>query len=79
MKFDYEILKDAICDKNESDGKDVIPRKDIIFENVYEIGGYIMAPYRYLIWREKFSIKIEDYKLRIKQKERSTVINNLLS
>ena len=44
MKFDHEIIKDAICEKDTS-----VKRENIIFENVYgPYNGYIMAPYRKL-------------------------------
>ena len=49
MKFDHEIIKDAICESDTS-----VNRKNIIFENVYgPQNGYIMAPYRELIWSNK--------------------------
>lgn len=73
MKFDHELLKDLICEKNPS-----TTRKNIIFENVYWVApGYIMAPYRTLIWSNNFSVSINEYELRLKQKERDNKLNNL--
>lgn len=72
MKFDHEIIKDAICEKDTS-----VKRENIIFENVYDYNGYIMAPYRELIWSSRFSVTVEEYELRVKQKERDNKLNNL--
>ena len=74
MKFDYEILKDAICEKYAD-----VTRKNIIFENVYEFGDYIISPYRELIWSNKFSIKKSDYQLRVNQKEREDKLSKILN
>lgn len=71
-KFDTEILKDLICEKDSS-----VKRENIIFENVYNYNGFIMAPYRELIWSKNFSVKVDEYELRIKQKERDIKLNNL--
>lgn len=72
--FDYELLKDLICEKNPS-----TTRKNIIFENVYgPNNGYIMAPYRELIWSNNFSVSVDEYELRLKQKERDIKINTIL-
>jgi len=52
LDFDYEIIKDAICESDTSvNRKDIIfENENIIFENVYgPYNGYIMAPYRDLI------------------------------
>jgi hypothetical protein len=74
MKFDYEIIKDAICQKDNS-----VKRENIIFENVYgPYNGYIMAPYRELIWSSRFSLEIEEYELRVKQKERNNKLKDIL-
>jgi len=71
--FDYEIIKDAICESDPS-----VTRKNIIFENVYgPQNGYIMAPYRELVWSNKFSISVEEYEFRLKQKLREEKINDL--
>ena len=73
MKFDHEIIKDAICESDTS-----VNRKNIIFENVYgPQDGYIMAPYRELIWSNKFSLSVEEYESRLKQKLRVTKLNDL--
>ena len=72
MKFDHEIIKDAICESDTS-----VNRKNIIFENVYMSGEYIMAPYRELIWSNKFSIKLDDYELRLKEKLRDNKLDEL--
>lgn len=74
MKFDHEIIKDAICEKDTS-----VKRENIIFENVYgPYNGYIMAPYRELIWSSRFSLTVEEYELRVKQKERDNNLNEIL-
>lgn len=80
LDFDYEIIKDAICESDTS-----VNRKDIIFENVYldlsettgMMKGYIMASYRELIWSNKFSLSVEEYESRLKQKLRVTKLNDL--
>jgi hypothetical protein len=36
-----------------------------------------MAPYRELIWSNKFSVKLEDYELRLKEKSRDNKLNEL--
>ena len=73
MKFDHEIIKDAICKSDTS-----VNRKDIIFENVYgPQNGYIMAPYRELIWSNKFSLSVDEYELRLKEKLRDDKLGEL--
>ena len=80
LDFDYEIIKDSICESDTS-----VNRKDIIFENVYldlsetsgSMKGYIMAPYRELIWSNKFSLRVEEYESRLKQKLRVTKLSDL--
>ena len=73
MKFDHEIIKDAICESDTS-----VNRKDIIFENVYgPQDGYIMAPYRELVWSNKFSLSVEEYESRLKQKLRANKLSDL--
>jgi hypothetical protein len=72
MKFDHEIIKDFIIEKDST-----VKRKNIIFENVYLSGELIMAPYRELIWSNKFSVKLEDYELRLKEKLRDNKLNEL--
>ena len=72
MKFDHEIIKDAICELDTS-----VNRKNIIFENVYLHNEWIMAPYRELIWSNSFSVKLEDYELRLKEKLRDNKIEEL--
>lgn len=72
MKFDNEIFKDFIIEKDPT-----VKRKNIIFENVYLSGELIMAPYRELIWSNKFSVKLEDYELRLKEKLRVDKLNEL--
>ena len=72
MKFDNEIIKDFIIEKDPT-----VKRKNIIFENVYLSGEWIMAPYRELIWSNKFSVKLEDYELRLKEKLRVDKLNEL--
>ena len=73
MKFNHEIIKDAICESDTS-----VNRKDIIFENVYgPQNGYIMAPYRELIWSNKFSLSVDEYELRLKEKLRDNKLDEL--
>ena len=72
MKFDHEIIKDFIIEKDPT-----VKRRNIIFENVYLSGELIMAPYRELIWSNKFSVKLEDYELRLKEKSRDNKMNEL--
>ena len=73
MEFDYDILRDLICEKDSS-----VNRENIIFENVYgPVNGSIMAPYRELIWSRNFSVKVDEYELRVKQKERDIKLNKL--
>jgi hypothetical protein len=72
MKFDNELIKDFIIEKDPT-----VKRKDIIFENVYMSGEWIMASYRELIWSNKFSVKLEDYELRLKEKSRDNKLNEL--
>jgi len=72
MKFDHEIIKDFIIEKDPT-----VKRRNIIFENVYLSGELIMAPYRELIWSNKFSVKLEDYELRLKEKSRDNKLNEL--
>ena len=73
MNFDHEIIKDVICERDTS-----VKRENIIFENVYVYNGIIMAPYRELIWSNRFSLSVEEYELKLKQKERDNKINDLL-
>ena len=72
MKFDHEIIKDFIIEKDPT-----VKRKNIIFENVYISGELIMAPYRELIWSNSFSVKLEDYELRLKEKLRIDKLDEL--
>jgi hypothetical protein len=72
MKFDNELIKDFIIEKDPT-----VKRKNIIFENVYMSGEWIMAPYRELIWSNSFSVKLEDYELRLKEKLRDNKLNEL--
>ena len=72
MKFDHELIKDFIIEKDPT-----VKRKNIIFENVYLSGELIMAPYRELIWSNKFSVRLEDYELRLKEKLRDNKLNEL--
>ena len=72
MKFDHEIIKDFIIEKDPTARKE-----NIIFENVYLHNEWIMAPYRELIWSNNFSIKLEDYELRVKEKLRDDKLKEL--
>jgi hypothetical protein len=72
MKYDYELIKDFIIEKDPT-----VKRKNIIFENVYLHNEWIMAPYRELIWSNSFSVKLEDYELRLKEKLRDNKLNEL--
>ena len=66
MNFDHEIIKDVICERDTS-----VKRENIIFENVYVYNGII-------IWSNRFSLSVEEYELKLKQKERDNKINDLL-
>ena len=72
MKPDREIIKDAICEADPT-----VNRKNIVFENVYVQGNTIMAPYRELVWSNRFSISIEEHDRRLKQKQRESIMNQL--
>ncbi len=74
MKFDHEVIKDAIYESDTS-----VKRKDIIFENVYgPQNGYIMALYMVLIWSNKFSLSVDEYELRLKEKLREDKLCELV-
>ena len=72
MKFDCEVIKDFIIEKDPT-----AKRENIIFENVYMSGEWIMAPYRELIWSNNFSVKLDDYELRLKEKLRDNKLDEL--
>jgi hypothetical protein len=72
LKPDHEIIKDAICLADPT-----VNRKNIIFENVYVYDDIIMAPYRELVWCNKFRISIEEYEKRLKQKQRESNLNQI--
>ena len=40
-------------------------------------GEYIMAPYRELIWSNKFSLSVDEYELRLKEKLRDNKLDEL--
>ncbi len=72
LKPDHEIIKDAICEADPT-----VNRKNIIFENVYVYDDIIMAPYRELVWSNKFRISIEEYEKRLKQKQRESNLKQI--
>jgi len=72
MKPDREIIKDAICEADPT-----VNRKNIVFENVYVQGNTIMAPYRELVWSNRFEITIEEHDRRVKQKQRESNMSQL--
>lgn len=72
MKPDREIIKDAICEADPT-----VNRKNIVFENVYVQDNTIMAPYRELVWSNKFSISIEEHDRRLRQKQRESSMDLL--
>ena len=72
MKPDREIIKDAICEADPT-----VNRKNIVFENVYIQGNTIMAPYRELVWSNRFSISIEEHDRRLRQKQRESSMDLL--
>ena len=72
MKPDCEIIKDAICEADPT-----VSRKDIVFEIVLVRDGSIIAPYRALAWSSKFSISIEEYDRRLRQKQRESSLGQL--
>lgn len=73
MKPDCEIIKDAICEADPT-----VSRKDIVFEIVLVRDGSIIAPYRALAWSSKFSISIEEYDRRLRQKQRESILDQLI-
>ena len=73
MKPDCEIIKDAICEADPT-----VSRKNIVFENVFVRGDIIIAPYRELVWSNRFSISIEEYDRRLRQKQRESRIGQLI-
>lgn len=72
MKPDCEIIKDAICEADPT-----VNRKDIVFEIVLVRDNVIIAPYRELVWSNRFSISIEEHNRRLKQKQRESSIGQL--
>ena len=72
MKPDHEIIKDAICEADPT-----VSRKNIVFENVFVRGDIIIAPYRELVWSNRFSISIEEYDSRLRQKQRESSLGQL--
>ena len=72
MKPDREIIKDAICEADPT-----VNRKNIVFENVYVQGNTIMAPYRELVWSNRFSLSIEEHDRRLRQKQRESSMDLL--
>jgi hypothetical protein len=72
MKPDCEIIKDAICEADPT-----VSRKNIVFENVFVRGDIIIAPYRELVWSSKFSMSIEEYDRRLRQKQRESSLGQL--
>ena len=73
MKPDCEIIKDAICEAHPA-----VSRKDIVFEIVLVRDGSIIAPYRELAWSSKFSMSIEEYDRRLRQKQRESILGQLI-
>ena len=73
MKPDCEIIKDAICEADPT-----VSRKDIVFEIVLVRDGSIIAPYRELAWSSKFSMSIEEYDRRLRQKQRESILGQLI-
>ena len=72
MKPDCEIIKDAICEADPT-----VNRKNIVFEIILVRGDVIIAPYRELVWSNRFSISIEEHNRRLKQKQRESSIGQL--
>jgi hypothetical protein len=72
MKINHEIIKDAICLADPT-----VSRKNIIIEIVYVYDNIIMAPYRELVWSNKFRISVEEYEKRLKQKLRESNLNQI--
>ena len=73
MKPDHEIIKDAICEADPT-----VSRKYIVFEIVLVRDGSIIAPYRALAWSSKFSMSIEEYDRRLRQKQRESILGQLI-
>lgn len=72
MKPDRDIIKDAICEADPT-----VDRKNIVFENLLVRGDIIIAPYRELVWSNRFSMSIEEHDRRLKQKERESNLDML--
>ena len=72
MKPNHEIIKDAICEADPT-----VNRKNIVFEIILVRGDVIIAPYRELVWSNRFSISIEEHDRRLKQKQRESSIGQL--
>lgn len=88
MKYDLEVIKDAIVEWDPS-----VKRENIVFENVYLIEGVqpvdsnsnrfwkdrIMAPFRFinkigeLAWSGNFSIAVDEYEARKRDKRISEI------
>jgi hypothetical protein len=73
MRFDSEIIKDFIIERNTS-----VKRDNIIFVRIYLDDGYIIAPYRDPVWSTNFRLKLSDYEVRLKQKLREIKINDII-
>lgn len=72
MAYDHSIIKDAIVERDPS-----VKRENIVFERVYLSGDRIMAPFRELVWRNMFSIAVEEYEKRKTAKDRQQKLNEL--
>lgn len=72
MDYDHNIIKDAIVEWDPS-----VKRENIVFERVYLSGDRIMAPFRELVWSNKFSIAVEVYEKRKTAKDRQQKLNEL--
>lgn len=74
MKFDYEIIKDVIIERDPT-----VRRENIIFENVYMSEEWISFFIwdREFVWSNKFSFKLDDYESRLKEKLRDNKLDEL--
>ena len=75
MKYDYEILFDFIPEKDK--------KSFMVWDNAYEVpsfntsSGLIVAVYR-APFEEKIVVPLNQYNVRLKQKEREIILNKIL-
>ena len=73
--MDYEILFDFIPKENK--------KHFLTWDNAFLSGTYIIAIYRVLVYstkckyEERIFVPLDEYQLRVKEKERNNKLNNL--